>query len=353
MKLLNEDERKELEKISGTSEENCYSKEDIYINPVTLDASVIIPCYNVERYLEKCINSIVKQKNKYNYEIILIDDGSEDDTLKIIQKYAAEYSNIVVINDGKQGVAEARNKGVKISRGKYLIFIDADDYVDDKYIEVLLKNAISQDIDIVACKYITFNEKKILDIRNPKNVRDENFINGCFWGKAFKRELFGHILEPKGYWYEDTILTHIIYPNAKTFYITDECYYAYRHNSKGIMSTSKKSNKAIDSILVSDLILSEIEKTTPKEYFKSQKCFEKIALQFFINENRIKNLEKKYKRISFLAQSRYINENYSNYKIENNLILKLYIESLRKKRYFKSQMYIYMEKLCRFLSYIK
>ena len=100
-----------------------------------LDLSIIIPVYNVQNYLKKCINSIINQKITYNYEVILIDDGSEDESGTICDEYSQKYNFIKTIHKTNEGVSSARNVGLKNSCGRYILFIDSDDTLIDNVID--------------------------------------------------------------------------------------------------------------------------------------------------------------------------------------------------------------------------
>ena len=123
------------------------------------DLSVIIPVYNAQKYLKQCIDSVLNQKTDYKYEIICIDDGSIDDSPKILEAYL-EYDNMRVISQTNHGIAFARNRGIENANGKYILLVDNDDYLAENFIQKLLKDALHYDADIVKCGYSMFNEKK-------------------------------------------------------------------------------------------------------------------------------------------------------------------------------------------------
>ena len=130
--------------------------------------SVIIPIYNVEKYLEKCLNTIINQTYK-NLEIILIDDGSTDKSSTICDEYCEKDKRIKVIHKNNEGVSSARNKGIELSKGKYIVFIDPDDYVTDEHVEVLYDCIISNNVDLVISNLIDINEDGIILNNERKN----------------------------------------------------------------------------------------------------------------------------------------------------------------------------------------
>ena len=128
--------------------------------------SIIVPVYNVELYLNECINSIRNQTYK-NLEIILIDDGSTDNSGKICDEYAKIDSRIVVIHKENKGVTSARKVGVEIANGKYIGFVDSDDYIDKEMYKNMLKKILETDADFIDCGCIRFSDSN--NIYYPKN----------------------------------------------------------------------------------------------------------------------------------------------------------------------------------------
>ena len=116
--------------------------------------SIIVPIYNVERYLEQCIESVLMQ-NYQNYELILVDDGSPDNSIDICTKYAKQYSNIVFIHKINGGVSDARNAGIQIARGEYLMFLDSDDYWEETTILSDLQKIITENNPDVIFNYMS------------------------------------------------------------------------------------------------------------------------------------------------------------------------------------------------------
>lgn len=304
MDLVNIDELKLIYSYWKNKECTIYSPKVIYKKSPTLDLSIIVPCYNVEKYVKKCLDSIVSQKTKYKYEIIIVNDGSTDNTLGLLKEYVKKYENIILIDQKNKGLAGARNSALIESRGKYLIFVDSDDYISEGYVDSMLSEIISKSASVVACSYNVFNDDKIVKSKKPKFDEDLSFINGCMWGKVFVRELFNNILEPEGYLYEDTIFNHLILPIAKKVSVTSKCVYFYRQNNNGIVRSSKGRPKNIDSFLVTN------------EVFKAKKImkiendnatYSNVLKQFYLNEYRICKAPKNIRKVVFCAQSRYIN----------------------------------------------
>lgn len=221
-----------------------------------IKVSIIVPVYNVERYLRKCLDSLVNQTLK-DIEIICVNDGSTDSSLKILEQYAEKYSNIKIIDKVNEGQSEARNIGIECAIGEYLGFVDSDDYVDIDYFEKLYKAAKECNCDIACAGFRRFkffkgsikksykNFQVIKDI-NSKAKADKLPAHNYIWNKIYKREIWqksGFKFE-KGRFFEDiALLIKILYYMGDMVTVPDTYYYYRRRNG----STVKLSNTKIKS----------------------------------------------------------------------------------------------------------
>lgn len=187
--------------------------------------SIIIPVYKVEKYLEKCIESVLNQTYK-KLQIILVDDGSPDNCGDICDRYAKMDERIEVIHKENGGLSDARNAGLKVVRGEYIGFIDSDDYVSKEMFENMYNTLISNNADVSICNFYTViddkniikNEDNGIEIYNKleilKEVLLDKKIQSYAWNKLYKKELFKDIEYPVGKKYEDI---------GTTFYILEKC----------------------------------------------------------------------------------------------------------------------------------
>ena len=150
--------------------------------------SFIVPVYNTEKYLKRCLDSLAKQTYK-NYEIIIVNDGSTDNSEKIIDNYIKKYNNILLIKQKNEGLSEARNNGVKKAKGKYLIFVDSDDYVEKNLLENIDKKI--EDVDILRYQIITEDDEG----NDKKEYKEEEF-DITSGSDAFRRITSYHFVEP-------------------------------------------------------------------------------------------------------------------------------------------------------------
>lgn len=200
--------------------------------------SIIIPVYNSEKYLERCIESLVSQTYK-NIEIILVDDGSGDNSPTICDKYQKKDSRIKVIHKRNAGPSLARKDGIKIARGEYFYFIDSDDYIDQGAFQILVK-IIENNFDIVQFGYnkVTANRelistKKLNSIEIDGSYQcalyyasQRNIVN-FLWNKIFKAKLFKNVIFPKLYAGEDSCLLTQLYAFANRVINIDKPLYNY------------------------------------------------------------------------------------------------------------------------------
>ena len=246
------------------------NRKDKIENPLF---SIIVPIYNVERYLEQCIESVLAQDYQ-NYELILVDDGSPDNSIDICTKYAKQYSNIVFIHKINGGVSDARNAGIQIARGEYLMFLDSDDYWEGTTILSDLQNIITENNPDVIFNYMSsvypdkivnhyINRDKL--IGSFKEDFQDLYQDGIYLGfpftKIMKRELIlkHQLFFIKGRTFEDVIWSFSLVKHIKDYAIYRNCFYMYRRERKGSI-TSVVTAKNQESLFqnLSDVI-TEIE----------------------------------------------------------------------------------------------
>lgn len=208
--------------------------------------SVIVPCYNVEEYLPKCIESIQNQTYK-NIEILLIDDGSPDKSGKICDEYAVRDNRIKVIHKENGGLSEARNVALDVMKGEYVTFVDSDDYVTKDYVEILYKLIMENDAQLsVTCFQVftqgtepkIYNEKEVVNIFNMKEALVQMFYQEAFdtaaCGKMYHYSLFIGIRYPIRLLYEDLSTTYRLVMKCNCIAFSNQRSYFYLHRSTSI-----------------------------------------------------------------------------------------------------------------------
>ena len=215
--------------------------------------SVIVPVYNVEKYLHRCVDSLLAQSYT-NIEIILINDGSVDRSGEICDEYAQREPRVKVMHQEYNGVADARNKGVAMATGDYIIFLDGDDEADKEYVGKLYKTLKENDLDIAQCCLLRIrNGQPInkLEVKDGVRIfngmemqmktfdRDRYFCN-VVCGKLFKKELFEGLSFPYGRINEDESMIYLLTFKSSRVGIIDDYLYYYHYNGDSI--TEKKYN---------------------------------------------------------------------------------------------------------------
>lgn len=200
--------------------------------------SVIIPVYNVEKYLKKCVKSICRQTYS-DLEIILVNDGSTDESALICERLKEEDKRICVIHKENEGAAGARNTGLEAAKGTYIIFVDADDFVDEKYLESMYMAVDEEDIEAVVCSYQKLQDGKKQEevILVNQKIEGKSVIPYFFdekseawdvpWNKLYKKSLFETIKYPLGRLNEDEATIYRVLYEAKAIKIIDACLYYY------------------------------------------------------------------------------------------------------------------------------
>ena len=219
-----------------------------------IKVSVIVHVYNVEKYLEKCLNSIANQTLK-EIEILIINDGTKDNSQEIIDKYTKKYKNIKSFIKENTGLSDTRNYGISKAKGKYIAFVDSDDYIDTTMYEKLYKKAISNNYDIVVCDlYYDYGNKLIQSSSNVKNDTTnikEVMINiyPTAWNKIYKKELLENIKFKKGVWFEDVEFIYRLLPSVKNIGVVSEPLYYYVQRQGQITSkVDKRVYNCIDNL---------------------------------------------------------------------------------------------------------
>lgn len=221
--------------------------------------SIIVPVYNVELYLVDCLESICRQSYK-NLEIIVVNDGSIDNSLPICYEFAQKDSRIQVINKPNGGLSDARNSGLKVCKGEYLCFIDSDDVIHQDFVSILF-NSIA-DADICMCYFKKFYDvmpidQSMLDVSAEEftgdfvnqNLYDEKFdVNAItVWNKLYKKNIWKDLRFPVNRLHEDEFVVHQVLDRSKSFRLVDKSLYYYRVR-EGSITKVKNQKNILDTI---------------------------------------------------------------------------------------------------------
>lgn len=214
--------------------------------------SIIVPVYNVEKYLKRCLESIVKQTYN-NIEIILVDDGSIDQSGTICDNFAKLDNRIKVIHKKNEGLSITRKIGLDLATGKYISFIDSDDFIKYTYIEVLICHCLKYDAQIAQCDYFIgtetsfkeLNKKNSVKVIGRENIFDTRQTKILLWGKIFDKKLFVDIEFPFNKKNEDEFITYKALYSANKIVLTNEKLYYY-YQSKNSLYRSETEYYSLD-----------------------------------------------------------------------------------------------------------
>jgi glycosyltransferase involved in cell wall biosynthesis len=218
--------------------------------------SVIVPVYKVEQYLNKCIDSIINQTYP-KLEIILVDDGSPDNCGIICDDYAKKDSRVIVIHKENGGLSDARNAGINEANGRYIGFVDSDDWIELDMYEKLLAAIAINDSDISICKFNIVRKTSDVFINNSntknelildstgalKIMYSQDLFDCSAWNKLYKRELFNDIKYPFGLFAEDLATTYKLFDKAFKITYIDEALYNYNVIGQSIMRSGFSERK--------------------------------------------------------------------------------------------------------------
>lgn len=263
------------------------------------EISVIVPVYNVEKYLCRCVDSILNQTFR-DFELILVDDGSPDNSGAICDEYAAKDSRVVVIHRENGGLSAARNVGIDWtfanSNSEWLTFIDSDDWVHPEYLERLLNAAIESNVDVSVCGYTKIAgealqvapEQLAVQLWTPEDLFVNYNVNAIVaWGKLYRKECFREVRYPVGKIHEDEFTTYkIIFPCGRLAYIPAGMY-AYFNNAEGITKSEWSPKHLVGIDAIEEQISYFADNKFPKACRKAKWCI------LWLYEDYIKTLENK------------------------------------------------------------
>lgn len=270
--------------------------------------SVIVPVYNIESFIGRCIESILAQTYK-NIEIIIVDDGSTDKSSAIIDLYQENNKNIKVIHKKNEGVSCARLTGIAVSNGQYIGFIDGDDWIEPDMYELLINNAIQYNADISHCGYqMDFPDGhtdyyhgtgKILYQNYNQGLKEllcGNIVEPGLWNKLFRRELM-HSLAFSPIWdktikiNEDLLMNYILFSKSQRLIFEDRCKYHYTLRENSAATSKSNIRKITDQIKVMEIIFNDVRLNDELALIAYEKYFRTLIMA--VQQNNFKEISQK------------------------------------------------------------
>lgn len=247
-----------LAAVSPDRGRSCIMQHTVEPNP-TYDLQIVIPAYNVEKYVRQCLDSVAQQKTKYRVQVVVIDDGATDRTPQIVDEYR-DRPGFRIIHQPNKGFSGARNTGLTHIDARYVMFVDSDDLLLPDAVEVMMDNAIRMDSDVLAADYVTMRG----NIRKPSGRTmalcediDSSKIHGFPWAKVYKAETYAQLGFPEEYWYEDTMQNLVLNHMCRKISTIPNRVYCYRRNRWGITSQSRGKKRTLDSFYVTRRLMQD------------------------------------------------------------------------------------------------
>ncbi len=302
-----------LNAYSADPSTSCVTKNNI---DIVADLHIVVPAYNVEKYICQCIDSIVLPAKKISYSLTIINDGSVDGTCALLQNYK-DIPEVEIIDQKNKGFSGARNAGLKNIKGRYITFVDSDDWVEWSVLEEMVLKADQVKSEMIEAGFFNVDTKGNL-INRKVSVR--NRFTGFPCGKVFIAEKWKHICFPVKYWFEDTIIEQILFEQLDNKQLYDKRCYYYRQNPNGITATCRKKNKSIDSVWI---LLSLHKDRISLGLPLSQEYYEFVLRHIYLTFNRIALQGSKVKKSCFLLLSDFVNKVFIDYHTEDGKIKRL------------------------------
>ncbi len=300
--------------------------------------SIVVPIYNVDKYLTKCLDSLVNQTLK-DIEIILVNDGSTDNSGKIAKEYSEKYKNVYYFEKNNGGLSDARNYGMKHAKGDYIAFIDSDDYAELDTYELMYKKALNENLDYVECNFVweypNDLSKNRIDIIKPYSNKKEMLKNVrvVAWNKLIRKEIIDkNKLEfPFGLHYEDIEFTYKLIPHLNSYSFINETCIHYMQRNNSIANVQNKRTEEIFEIF--DHIFSYYKENDIYQEYLDELEYDYVRLLLCSSLKRMCKIQDKKVRKELLTKTWYnINKNFPEWK--KNPIIKA--KKSKKGKYLRS-----------------
>lgn len=286
--------------------------------------SVIVPIYNVEKYLEKCINSLLSQTLE-DIQIILVNDGSKDNSGNIAKEYEKNNKDrVIYVEKENGGLSDARNYGLKYATGDFVAFLDSDDYIEKNAYEEMYNKAIEENADYVECDFIwEFPNKIRVDKQYPYKNKKEmlSFVRVVAWNKLIKSQLItdNNLEFPKGLRYEDVEFTYKLIPFVNKFAYVDKPFIHYVQREGSIANVQNERTAEIFTVL--DNVIEFYKKNNIYEEYRNELEYNYARYLLCSSLKRMCKIKDKTIREKLLTESwERLNSNFPNWK--ENVILK-------------------------------
>lgn len=313
------------------------------------DLQIIVPCYNVEKWVGQCITSILKQTTKYRVLVNLVNDGSTDGTEREIRNVMMQYEisapargyALELETQENRGLSGARNTALKRIRGTYITFLDSDDVLVDGAIDKMLDAAFKYDAEILQgslCRFADNKENQIEERIEEQIVPKEGLLDdnqGVFtgfpWGKLYKYNVMEHFRFPEGFWFEDTPVSFMLAALPYRCAAIRDVVYGYRVNPEGISMTACKKKRSVESYWITETCLEEFPEFGVNY---DQRAYEYLLRQSIMNQGRTRRQPRAVRKAIFVLTAELLGRYFPGFR-SNVVELKWIEKALRNKQFVK------------------
>ena len=300
----------------------CWANNKVAID---YDLQIIVPCYNVEKYIRQCLDSILVQRTSYRVLISIVNDGSTDGTADILQQVLAKTNaekimevgggyTVELITQENKGFSGARNTALQVLKGMYIAFLDSDDVLADGAVQKMLDAAFECNAEILQGSWYTFSGEKTENHIIPKEgVLNDNqgIFSGYPWGKLYKYNVMEHFQFPEGFWFEDTPLSFMIAAMPYRCAAIKDIVYGYRFNPQGITATARKKKRSVESYWITEACLEEFP-IFSLSY--DQRAYEYLLRQSLQNEGRTRHQPYRIRKAQFVLTAELMERYFAGFK---------------------------------------
>lgn len=295
--------------------------------------SIIVPAYNVEKYISECVKSIINQSYK-NFELIIVNDGSTDNTLQILRKYEALDHRLIILNQNNQGQSSARNRALNLAKGKYIGFIDSDDWIEPEMYENMVRIAEQTNADMIVCDMSSDYEDGTIDYYNGRGEKnkidsfaeynnstetikylltDRLSVSPC--NKIYRRKMIeeNKLRYPLGLWNEDMEMAVKYYFHSKKIVKVDGYYYHYRQ--RNLSTTKTYDYRIFDMFKVMDNIYSFLQEKKLNILYVNEYRYYYLYFGVILTFYRALNMENEMKNNALIKIRVYLKNFLKNYKL--------------------------------------
>lgn len=345
-KLSADKARSTLQTFSPKPMGRCRADNEVNLQ---YDLQIIVPCYNVEKWVGQCLTSVLKQTTKYRVLVSIVNDGSTDGTEKAIRNVMMQYEasapargyTLELKTQENRGLSGARNTALKQIRGTYITFLDSDDVLMDGAVDKMLDAAFQYDAEILQgslCRFAGNTVNQIEEQIKEQVIPEEGLlddIQGVFTGfpcgKLYKYNVMEHFQFPEGFWFEDTPVSFMLAALPYQCAAIRDVVYGYRMNPESISMTASKKKRSVESYWITEACLEEFPEFDVKY---DQRAYEYLLRQSIMNQGRTRRQPRAVREAIFVLTAELLEKYFPGFR-SNVGELKWIEEALRNRKFVK------------------